>query len=219
MNSTPPARTRSFRFLRALLAVVILMLVAVLFTLWWLQRHVHDASFTPVEITQEEQILLDAKLNAVDPSLSAFGGAGNTHPDLYLEEASRRKLIFSENDLNATLAKDPDMAQRVRFQLSPGLVSVHFLSDIKEGFPFLGGKTFNFNMDLEIAIHNASPSVLIRRIGLGGIAIPSFWWGSIKSQNLIEIYGDEGGFWDLFTRGVEDLEVTGRGFELLLKEY
>ncbi len=60
--------------------------------------------------------------------------------------------------------------------------------------------------------------VAIRGVSLGGVPLPSAWWGDIKNKNLVEEFGSEGGFWDQFSKGVEDIKIRQEHLWIKLKE-
>lgn len=222
-NTPPPApatpSTRKFGCLHVLLILIVLLLAAILGSMWWLKRNVYASEFQPVELKEEERLLLDAKLNAVDPSMPSAGPmAIETPPEVYSEDAARRRIVFSQQELNAVLAKDPELAKRVKFNLSDDLVSIHFITPMDDTMPVVGGKTFKFSMGLGLSFTNDKPSVIVRGISLGGIPLPAAWWGDVKNKNLVEAFAEENGFWDLFSKGVEYLEVKNGQFILHLKE-
>jgi len=53
---------------------------------------------------------------------------------------------------------------------------------------------------------------------MGGIPIPNAWLGSIKNVDLVREFGGQGGFWDLFSRGVEDIRVLNGSLFVKLRE-
>jgi hypothetical protein len=208
-----------FGCLHVLLCCILIVLVAILASLWWLKRNVYAGEFTPVELEQRELLVLDAKLNAVDPSIPQYGAlAVATPPEAYSEDDNRRNIVFSQDELNAVLAKDPELAKRVKFHLSDQLVSLQFITPMDEEIPVVGGKTFKFNMGISLNYTNSKPVVSVRGISIGGIPVPSAWWGDIKNKNLVEEFGQPGGFWEIFSKGVDYLEVTEGKFILHLKE-
>jgi hypothetical protein len=214
-QQTIPAKNK-IGCLHVLLVVIIVLLAAILFSLWWLKRNAYASEFTPVELNNNEQLLLDAKLNAVNPSTGVMSSP--TPPEAYTEDSERRKVVFSQEELNAVLAKDPELAKRVKFDLSDQMVSLEFLTPMDPEIPLIGGKTFKFNMGLMLSYTNSKPVVAVRGISLGGIPVPAAWWGNVKNKNLVEEFGTGGGFWEIFARGVAYLEVNEGEFILHLKE-
>ena len=218
-SQTPVESKKGPGCLHILLGIIILLLVAILASIWWVKRNAYAREFTPVELNQREKVILDAKLNAVDPDFPPGNRMSVSNPpEIYTEEGSNRKIEFTQDELNAVLAKDIEQAKLLRFRLSDGLVSLQFITPVDQEMPLLGGKTFKFNMGLSLSYTNDKPVVAIRGISIGGIPVPSSWWGNIKNKNLIEEFGTRDGFWDLFSSGVDYLEVTDGKFILHLKE-
>jgi len=58
----------------------------------------------------------------------------------------------------------------------------------------------------------------MRGISLGGVPLPSAWWGDIKNKNLVEEFSGEGGFWSRFSKGVENVQVRDGHLWIKLKE-
>ncbi len=205
--------------LQILLGIIILLLVAILASIWWVNRNVYAKTFTPVELQEDELALLDVKLNTVDPSMRTTRiSVPPDAPESYREDFANRRIVFTERELNAVLAKDPDTARTVAIDLSEGLVTIRILAPMNDDLPLLGGKTFKLTMGLSVGYTNEQTLVSIRGISMGGIPLPSAWWGGIKNKNLIEEFGHSNGFWNLFSRGVESLQVTDDTFVLHLKE-
>jgi hypothetical protein len=53
---------------------------------------------------------------------------------------------------------------------------------------------------------------------MGGVPIPNAWLGNIKNVDLVREFGGQGGFWDLFSEGVEDLRISEGSLTIRLKE-
>jgi hypothetical protein len=71
---------------------------------------------------------------------------------------------------------------------------------VDENFPILGGKTLRLFFGVTLCDKADRPIVAIRGVSLGGVPLPSAWWGDIKNKNLVEEFGSEGGFWDQFSK-------------------
>jgi hypothetical protein len=202
-----------------LLLLIALLLAALLASLWWFQRTANPAPFTPVTLSAPATEVLDAKLNAVDPSIPA----PHPMPDVaalgaYTEDEAGRSIVFTQDELNAVLAKDPDLARHVRLHLSDDLVTLQILTPLDPALPLLGGRTLRFDLGLSLIITSATPTITVRGIKVGGLPLPGAWWGDIKNKNLVNSFTQDDGFWDLFTRGVDHLEITQGQLSLRLKE-
>jgi hypothetical protein len=205
---------RTFGCLHILLALIVLLLIAILGSLWWMNRNVYAKEFTPVTLKPAEQVALDAKLQ----QLEAVVTAPTNTPEAYTETGTSRRVVLSEKELNALIARDPQAAKNVAIDLADNLVSIKIITPMDADLPLFGGKTFKFNMGIALSYSNQQPNVTIRGISLGGIPLPGAWWGDIKNKNLVEAFGTQGSFWDSFARGVEYLEVKDGSFILHLKE-
>ena len=87
-----------------------------------------------------------------------------------------------------------------------------------EDFPILGGKTLRLKAGVTLIYESKRPVVVMRGISLGGVPLPKAWWGDIKNKNLVEEFGSEGGFWDQFSRGVENIKIHEGQLWVKLKE-
>ena len=110
------------------------------------------------------------------------------------------------------------MAKHVAVDLAENLVSVKLVVPVNEDVPIVGGKTLKLNFGVELSYANGKPVVAMQGISLGGVPLPSAWWGDIKHLNLVEEFGGPGGFWDQFAKGVEDLNIQDGQLLITLKE-
>jgi len=221
-NPQSSAPKNSFGCLHILLVIVILLLLTILGSMWWLKRNVYASEFKPVKLNPAEQVTLDAKIKQLDSPAPVPApvpaSPTSVEPEAYSESAESRRVVFSEKELNALVAGDPDMARHVAIDLTDDLLSVKIIAPMDQEIPMVGGKTFKLNMGLALSYANGKPTVIIRGISLGGVPLPSAWMGDIKNKNLVEEFGEAGGFWDMFAKGVEHLEVKDGQFILHLKE-
>jgi hypothetical protein len=120
--------------------------------------------------------------------------------------------------LNALIAKNPEVAQCVAIDLSDNLISVKLVIPIDKEVPILDGKTLRLNLGVILTYEKERPVVAVKGVSLGGIPIPKAWLGNLKSRNLVKEFGEEGGFWKLFSDGVADLKVKDGPIQIKLKE-
>jgi len=116
------------------------------------------------------------------------------------------------------IAKDAEMSKHVAVDLADNLVSVKLVVPVNADVPVVGGKTLKLNFGVELSYANGKPVVAMQGISLGGVPLPSAWWGDIKHLNLVEAFGGAGGFWDQFAEGVEDLSIHDGQLRIQLKE-
>ena len=234
VSEGPGSRARRFSCMQVLALLAVAMVVAAAFTGWWVNHYLYASPLTPTELTPKEQKMLNAKLAALDAAAgreTALGARGGVRqgrrplspddrlvPEPYSEEGARREVAFTERELNAIIASDPEMARRVAADLADELISLKLVIPVEEDFPVLGGKTVRLNLGLQLAYRNNRPVVALKGISLGGVPLPNAWLGNLKNVNLVEEFGTEGGFWTLFADGVENLSVEEGNLRIRLKE-
>jgi len=230
MNAHAPqtaGTTRMFSGKQVIVFIGIAVLATALVTVWWVNQYLFAKMFEPTRLSVAEQQVLDAKmaplLNAKDAGSSASPSSLPTtdmplRPEPYTESEANREILLTEREVNALLAKDADMAKHVAVDFSDNLVSVKFLVPVNNEMPLVGGKMLKLNFGLALSYAEGKPVVAMRGISVGGIPLPSAWWGDIKNTNLVEEYGGSGGFWDQFAKGVEDLKIQDGQLHVRLKE-
>ncbi len=221
---------RGFALLGLLGVLLGVIVLTAAITAWWLSSNVYAKPFEPTKLTQSEQRRLERKLAKLDdsrPALQQGGRVRDPHspvpaepiePEPYSEDDAKREIRLNEREVNSLVAKDEDVARRVAIDLADDLVSVKFLVPVDPEMPLLGGKTLRLNFGVELGYENGQPIVAMRGVSLGGVPIPSAWWGDIKNQNLVETFGTTGGFWDQFAKGVENIRVRDGELWVKLKE-
>ena len=225
MNDTPepppPPKKRSFGCLHVLLVVIIILLVAIVGCLVWIKRNIYASSFKPVELSQTEQTLLDGKLERLEAASNppvTLQQNGAPVPEAYSEKDADREIRITERELNAMIAKDPDMAEHIAIDLSENLISMKVVMPIEDEIPMFGGKTLRLNVGMTMNFESDHPVIALKGISLGGIPLPNAWLGNIKNQNLVKEFGGSDGFWTVFASGVEALKIRDGEFWVKLKE-
>ena len=193
----------------------------------WVKYNLYASEFRPTTLNQKERKTLDAKLarleeSAHESSLTAkgkkFDDSAPLKPEAYSERGARREINLTEKELNALIANNPEIARRVAIDLSDDLLSLKLVVPIDEDIAVLGGKTLRLHMGLTLGYEKNQLIVALKGVSLGGIPIPNAWLGYIKNRNLVEEFGDEGGFWALFAEGVQDIKVRSGHIRIRLKE-
>ena len=210
--------------------VLLTMLITIGGTYWVLKNYVFATQFTPVELNEKEEKSLHEKLlsigflddNSVNHSDSTndqeSDDEGFLEPEAYSERNAPREIIFTERELNALLAKNTDLAQKLAIDLASSLVSAKLLVPLEEDFPILGGKTLRVNAGIGMAYQNDKPYIALKGISIMGIPIPNAWLGGIKNVDLVNEFGIDPGFWKSFSEGVENIQVTYGKIFIKLKE-
>jgi hypothetical protein len=139
-------------------------------------------------------------------------------PEAYNEDAGAREIQLNEREINAILAKNTDLADKVAIDLAKDLVSAKILIPLDPDFPVLGGKTLKVKAGLELIYGEEGPVVKIRGISLMGVPLPNAWMGGLKNIDLVKEYGQEDGFWHTLIQGLDSLTIEEGHLRIVLKE-
>jgi len=225
--AAPGAKKLRFSFLQVMGIVALVMIVTALLTAWWVKHYIYASKFTPTVLTAKERKVLDSKLAKLEESTKKDLAVSKKkrhekgaplEPEAYSGEGAKREISFTEKELNVLIANNPEVAQRVAINLSDSLISIKLVIPIDEEIPVLGGKTLRLNLGVILGYEHGKPVVALKGVSLGGIPVPNAWLGNLKNRNLIKEFGDEGGFWKLFSDGVADLKVKKGHILIKLKE-
>jgi hypothetical protein len=116
------------------------------------------------------------------------------------------------------LAANTELASKLAIDLSDNLISARLLVNVDPDFPILGGKTIKVTGGMELRLANGRPSALLKGISVWGVPVPNAWLGNMKDIDLMQKFGETGGFWQSVSDGVEQIEVReGRLFIRLKK--
>jgi hypothetical protein len=137
--------TKRFDWLHVTLLILLAILLTAAISFWIARSYLFPARFTPVELSQVEEQALDKKLDrlgSADTSATPIERLpeGRLEPQPYSETDATRTVSLSERELNALVAKNPDMARRLALDLSEDLLSVRLLVPVDEDLPFFSGK-------------------------------------------------------------------------------
>lgn len=224
-----PATKSGLRGIHILWIVLATILVTAALTYWAVRTYVYAKDFTPVQLNQTEQQVLNDKLKQLGYQPGPDSGpARQAQPkesdeqwlraERYNEAGAKREVNFSERELNAMVANNRDLAKKLAIDLGDDLVSARLLVPVDKDFPILGGKTLRVSTGVEMAFRNAKPVVILKGVSIMGIPIPNAWLGGIKNIDLISEFGDEQGFWAGFAEGVENIRVEEGELKIKLKE-
>ena len=192
-------------------------------TVWLSMLYLFPKQFKPVELSKSESQALAEKLDRLDPSTrsrtaSRYKGSSGLKPEKYREDAASRHITFSERELNALLAKNTDLAEKLAIDLSDNLASAKLILPLDPDLPILGGKTLKVSAGLELRYEDAKPVVMLRGVSLWGVPMPNSWIGGIKNVDLVKEFGGERGFWKTFSEGIEYIRVEDGRLSVQLKE-
>ena len=202
-------------------AAVLAAFLAVMAIQYW----IFPAAFRPVTLSVEEERVLEQKidrLNAFQPVSPASennrpGRGEPPEPERYSEEGSKREISFSEREFNAMIAKNTDLGDKLAIDFSGDLASLKLLVPLDPEFPVFGGRTLKVTAGIELAYLSGKPVVKLRGVSLWGVPLPNAWLGNIKNVDLVKEYGNQEGFWNSFSSGIEDIKVEDGSLRIRLK--
>lgn len=209
---------------KTILIVVLVAVIASAATVWIMTRYLFPREFTPVHLSQGEEVVLSQKLQRLDPTAPRSSTppgptpGGTLEPERYSEAGARREVSLSERELNALLARNTDLAQRLAIDLSENMASAKLLVPLDPEFPILGGKTLKVTAGLELRYVGQKPVVALTGVSVWGVPVPNAWLGGLKNVDLVGEFGAAPGFWQSFAAGVEHVRVTDGQLTIKLKE-
>ncbi len=185
--------------------------------------YLHPRPFKPVHLSPREEQVLQRKIDRIDVDRTptapdAASTSGGLQPEPYSEEGASRTLRFTEREINALLAKNTDLADKLVIDLSENLISARLLLPLDEDFPVLGGKTLRVKTGVEFRYADGRPVVMLRGVMIMGVPLPNAWLGGLKNIDLIREFSGDDGFWKTFADGVESLRIEDGAVALTLKE-
>lgn len=216
--------------LKVLLIMLVTVVVSVGLTFWLVSYYFFPDPFEPVELDQEERVVLKQKLNHVgltdvkvteaksNSNEVLVGDDGKLIPTPYSEVGASREIALSEKELNALLASNTDLGDQLVIDLSDKLASASLLLPLEPDFPFLGGKTLRATAGLEVDFVNDKPVMVLKGVSVWGVPIPNAWLGGLKNVDLVNEFGGSDGFWQGFSEGLENIRVDEGTLYIKLKE-
>jgi len=216
-STVPPPDRQQHNGWRTFGIIVITMAVTLAVGYWAVTTWLFPTEFKPVVLNQEQQQTLDQKLSLLGVTARSDGNE-TIEPEAYSEVGASREVEFSERELNALLAKNTELANKLAIDLSDNLVSARLLVDVDPDFPVLGGKTIKVTGGMELRLVDGKPSAVLRGISVWGVPLPNAWIGNIKNVDLVQEFGEAEGFWQVFNEGVKKIEVRDGRLLIQLKE-
>ena len=154
-----------------------ILLILILFVVMYTQ--LNTKAFTPVKLSQDENVTLQQKLNSIDNTdydshlkdklaSKQINIPRELKSEAYNETNATRQVRFTEREINALLANNTQLAQKVAIDLSTNLASANILLPLDPEFPILGGKTLKLNAGLDLRFADERPVVKLTGISLWG---------------------------------------------------
>jgi len=223
INAIEPGQKKRLSGTKLFFLVIVIAVVTSILTVWLGSLYFFPKQFKPVQLSKSESLALSDKLDRLDPTTRSKTTPADKKgkglvPEKYTEDAASRHITFSQRELNALLAKNTDLAEKLAIDLSDNLASAKLILPLDPDLPILGGKTLKLSAGLELRYEDAKPVVMLRGISLWGAPIPNSWIGGIKNVDLVKEFGGESGFWQAFSEGIEFIRVEDGRLSVQLKE-
>ncbi len=205
--SKPPAKTSTLKLLGIIAFSTVLATITALVVA---KFYLFPSQFSPVQLSAKENRILNNKLDRINTT--------SLKPQKYSEKGLSREILFSEKELNALLAKNTNLAQRLAIDLSNDLASARLLIPLDKDFPILGGQTLKVSAGVELRYQNNNPVVILQGVSVWGVPLPNAWLGNLKHIDLIKEFGSNRGFWHAFAEGIESIRIEEGKLRAQLKE-
>jgi len=225
---------KGFSGLQVLGIVLLVVVVTVIGTLLAVRAYLFPAPFDPVVLSPAEQKRLEVKLDRLDAPVSLaqdrrdrghesmeqgdYTADGRLRPEPYNEEGASREVSFTEREVNAIIATNTDLADKLAIDLADDMVSARMLVPLDPDFPMLGGKILRVRAGLELAYKEGRPVVRLLGVSLMGVPLPNAWLGGMKNIDLVQEFGSDKGMWKTFADGVDSIRVVEGKIQVRLKE-
>jgi hypothetical protein len=200
---------------------LIIICVAVLtsgLTIWLARFFLFPKAFKPVQLNAGEQKVLETKIATLTRTAGGSKHKEHLKPERYAEKDADRIIHLTERELNALLAHNTQLAEKLVIDLSDDLASAKLLVPLDPELPVLGGSTLKVTAGLELRYAGQKPVVIVRGISIWGVPLPNAWLGGIKNIDLVREFDMGKGFWHAFAAGVEDIRISEGELNIKLKE-
>jgi hypothetical protein len=213
---TPPEGGRRFGCGYVLLFVLAAAVLSAGLTFLAARAWLFPSPFEPVQLSEQEERTLETKLERLNSGPRREPAP--LEPEPYSESGASREISLTEKELNALLAKNTDLAQRLAIDLSKDLVSAKLIVPVDEDFPVLGGKMIRVRAGAEFAFNEGRPVIILRGVSVMGVPLPNAWLGGLKNIDLVGEFSGEEGFWKAFADGVDFIGVEEGKLKIRLRE-
>lgn len=205
---------------------------------FFIYRYYFHAHIQPVNLTSQEQQLLDEKLAQIE---DAGAGANLPVTDQTLvelnqvrelepieevdpevqrqqEQRLRRTIVITDHEFNGMLNHNTDLGQTLKVEFKPGYIDIEVVIPVEDDVAVIGGKTIRTSVDISIEKQvDGSLGLAIRSVNVGGVPMPNAWLGGIKGQNLLEQFAQDD-FFKKLAAGVEEFRIGSGEIAIVLAE-
>lgn len=221
-NRMEPNRKKNYSGKQVVGIVFVSMCLAIFATALILKFYFFPAPFTPTELSNREAQQLATKIESlnhqVEPKKREYAQDGTLIPIKYSEIDASHDIRFTERELNALVAKNTNLAEKLAIDLAENMISVRLLIPFDPDFPMVGGQTLKVRAGVELAYRAGRPVIKLKGISLMGVPVPNAWLGGIKNIDLIKEFGSDEGFWQTFSDGIDSVSVVEGFLQIRFKE-
>lgn len=221
IDNNETGQTKNRGCLHTLGIILITSIISIIVSVFVLNYFIFPKQLEPVELSPREESTLNTKLKQFGlPALqnSMNSSPQTLKPEAYTEVGANREINFTEKELNAMLAKNTNMADKIAIDLAENLASAKIIIPLDPDFPIIGGKTLKVNAGTELSYANGRPTVILKGVKVWGLPIPNVWLGNLKNVDLIKEFGGDEGFWKSFADGVDNISVSKGQLKIKFKE-
>jgi hypothetical protein len=219
MAGPPPRKKRRWVLYGcgSLVALLLIIIVTVAITIWWIQRPIK-----PVTLSEKEKTVLDKKLQAVSKDNSYPASITNRqipNPEKPKEPVyvpGSKVIKITEREINGLLNQNTDLGHTVRLEFVRDAINAYLAVPIPKDFPIGGGRTFRARSRFHLALDaNGQPDANLEDVTVFGISLPNAWLGGIKGKNLLaDAARDRNG--NPLLKGIKSLHVESGALVLEL---
>jgi hypothetical protein len=192
-----------------LLALLLIIVATVAFTLWWLQRPIK-----PVVLSAKEKAVVDQKLQHISGATENRPGNAplrDAAPKPELDRpyvAGAKEFRLTERELNGLLNANTELGKTVRLELGRDAINAYLAVPIPQDFPIGGGKMFRARGRFRVSLSNdQAPYAILEDVTVLGLSLPKEWLGGIKGENLLaDAMGERNGKPTL--HGIKSLHIV-----------
>ncbi len=218
-----PEKSSRMGWLKLTFIIGAAAIIATVASVWVTRQYLFPDAFSPVTLTAKEEQVLNAKIDRMEHFVnsrqpSALPEKDPAAPERYTEDPAMRTIVLSEKELNALIAKDTELAEKLVIDLSDGMASAKLLLPLDADFPILGGKILKVAAGLGIDYSDGKPVVILKGVSLWGVPVPNAWLGNMKNVDLVKEFGAEKGFWKSFAEGIDKIEIREESLQIRLRE-
>lgn len=212
-------RSRWLLFGGGLLALLLVIVLTVFITIWWMGRPIK-----PVVLSVAEKQVVTQKLDHLGRAPAGKANAVELPANRPKPEPARiyvpgsREFRLTEREINGLLNENTDLGKSVRLEFRQDAINAYVATLIPEDVPLLGGKMFRARGRFRLSVGNGGePYAILEDVTVFGLSLPKAWLGGVKGENLL---GDAVGRRDgsRIFKGVKNLRVEPEALVLEVDE-